>query len=70
VAHRDVDTYKKLLKKYNPVNKRGKKLTAKEKKKLKEAEQCKKDILKGLKKINNVDHDKLLKDTILNAKDC
>jgi len=70
VAKIDSKTYKDLLRKYNPVNKKGKKLTAKDKKKLKEAEKCKKAILRGLKKINNVDHNKLLKDTILKAKDC
>jgi len=71
VAQRDITTYENVLNKEDAINKKGKKLTDKDKKKLKSAnDDCKKKIKTGLDKMKEEDYDKFLKDQIKNNKDC
>jgi len=71
VAQRDVKTYENVLRDEEPINKYGKKLNAKQKKKLKESNaKCKKKIKEGLEKMRKMNHDKFLRDKILENQVC
>ncbi len=71
IANRDIDKYRDLLRNKKPLNKKGEKLTPKDREKRSVAnKQCKENIKEGLDKMEKIIYDKFLKEQILENKEC
>uniref|UniRef100_UPI003D13F37E RHS repeat-associated core domain-containing protein n=1 Tax=Sulfurimonas sp. TaxID=2022749 RepID=UPI003D13F37E len=71
IAKRDVKSYRDLMDKDNPTNKKGKPLNAEEQKKMDDIpDDCKEKIEEGLKKMEKENYDQFLKDKINENQDC